>query len=571
LDPEREAKKIIDRAVDHSSRVHVFYGFGYGYHLEEYLYRFSDRQLVVIEKHASILLSAMKQRDLSKLFADQRLHIFLHPKLEELHAQLAPFARKKITAIRLEQFTHTDEEYYADVHRVLQELSSRREVNMATLNRFGKLWVRNLMKNIPLITEAEDVAKLEGVFSGLPALLLAAGPSLDEVLPHIEEIKKRALLIAVDTAAGALISAGHAPDIMVVVDPQYWNTRHLDDAFSKPSLLRQTILISESSTHPRIFRMPVGRLFMGGSLFPLGEYLEEAAGKKKKLGAGGSVATTAWDIAVLVGSSVVYTAGLDLGFPGGKTHYSGSFFETLLHSISDRRSPFSHRSFSYVMSGDPFLHENNIGGSTLTDKRLTVYRRWFEEQMHRPDAATTINLSPEAIKIEGFEHRPLRELFELPIRRAEIERSLLTIPGVDSYELASRRKELDSRIHRLITELSSLRELAAEGLNTIESLRTALDTSLETDVSISNTSSHTHSYTHTEQRRQAYLARLERIDLLIRRSAGKDIVGFLIQPLLEEIMEGVGSVDTLKESLLQSEKIYRELITAAEYHMINLS
>ena len=89
LDPEREAKRIVDQAVDPSAHMHVFYGFGYGYHLEEYLHRFSDTHLVVIEKHPSILFYAMIHRELTGLLADHRLHIMIDPSPEELRAQRA--------------------------------------------------------------------------------------------------------------------------------------------------------------------------------------------------------------------------------------------------------------------------------------------------------------------------------------------------------------------------------------------------------------------------------------------------------------------------------------------------
>ncbi|MFO7849609.1 MAG: 6-hydroxymethylpterin diphosphokinase MptE-like protein [Spirochaetia bacterium] len=548
LDPHKEAARIIRRSVDPSADVHVFMGFGYGYHIEEYLRSYPEKIAVVIEKEAKILRSAMKVRDLTHIFSDPRMKLLPAPEHGEIRFALTLYSARKISTVSLEQFIRNDPDYYLSADSIAAEISSRRKVNMATLDRFGKLWVRNLAKNLPILGEAEDAGRIEGLLEGIPVLLLAAGPSLDEVLPHIENLKKRMAVIAVDTAAGALASAGYAPDIMVVVDPQYWNTRHLDPLYRRGSLFRRTCLISESSTHPSVFRIPVGKIFLGGSVFPLGEYLEEAAGEKKKLGAGGSVATTAWDLGALAGAREIYTAGLDLGFPGGRTHYSGGFFEHLLHSISQRFTPYSSRLYSYIMSGDPFFYTNNSGGETLTDRRLSIYRRWFEEQLVRPDSPRTVNLGSEAIAIEGMEHRPFSELMNLPERREEIDDALSSLLRDDEVKKESRVEAVRRRASILVKELELLRTLSRKARETTLSLLEGSKDEGSKNVSIED---------------------LDALDAQIRSSAGKGVTEFIIQPLLEEVLSQMEEAETLEDSLRQSERIYREVMESAEFH-INL-
>lgn len=543
LDPLKEAERIIRRSIDPGSEIHIFMGFGYGYHIEEYLHSCPEKIAVVIEKETAILRSAMGARDLSSLFSHPRLKLGLKPEEAEVRSIISMYSSRKISIIDLEQFTRSAPEYYGTLASIVKEVTSRREVNMATLNRFGKLWVRNLAKNIPVLGEAEDAGKLEGVLRGIPVLLLAAGPSLDEVFPYIAELKKRMAVIAVDTAAGALASRGYAPDIMVVVDPQYWNTRHLDPLYRREGLFTHTLLISESSTHPSVFRLPVGKIILGGSIFPLGEYLEEAAGAKKRLGAGGSVATTAWDIGSVAEGREIYTAGLDLGFPGGKTHYSGGFFEHYLHSLSSRFTPYSSLTYSYIMSGDPFFYKNNSGGKTLTDRRLSVYRRWFEEQLTRPDSPPTVNLGREAVAVEGMEHRPLAELLQLPERREEIESILTSIIDSNGDDKRSKVEAVKKRAGLLVKELELLRTLSREALGTASNI--------------------------LEKRGESSLADLDMYDARIRRSAGKGVAEFIIQPLLEDVLNRMEEARSMEDSLRQSQRIYREVMEAADFH-INL-
>jgi hypothetical protein len=69
------------------------------------------------------------------------------------------------------------------------------------------------------------------------------------------------------------------------------------------------------------------------------------------------------------------------------------------------------------------------------------------------------------------------------------------------------------------------------------------------------------------QEREALLRKLDIIDEGIRNSATKEVAGFLIQPLLEELSGQGGRVQSLSDSLGQSRRMYLELEDAAEYHI----
>ena len=565
LDPWREAERLIDRTLQAGCELCVVLGFGFAYHIEALLRRDGQVSILVIERRAAILRTAMQERDLSGLFDNPRIHILVEASEGEIRSALASHGRSRICLIDLEQFVREDPDYYRRAASLVEELRSRRSVNMATLKRFGRLWIRNLAWNLDRLAEAKDVARLENAAKGIPVLLLAAGPGLDEILPLIDEMRKRMVLVAVDTAAGALASVNQVADIVVVVDPQYWNTRHLDALFRTELPLqtgktargrKKSIFVSESSTHPRIFRLPHAGLYFGASLFPLGAYLEEVLGEKRKLGAGGSVATTAWDVCRLIGASEIFLAGLDLGFPGGQTHYKGGFFEERLHGLTDRLSPYSHSIYRYIMEGSPSRYPNYAGGTTLTDRRLAVYRRWFEEQLSMNDDPKTYNLNRFATRIEGIEHRPLDRLFALPERREEIDSAFAALSGrceperakpSEDPSLEERREALRDRSLALIDELSGLYTIAGRGLHEIDKIRIPGD--------------------------PVDLGLLDKVDQEILTSSGKGLAEFIIQPILEEILtseEGEGILDDRERREIvfeRSRRIYEQICISAEYHI----
>jgi hypothetical protein len=449
--------------------------------------------------------------------------------------------------------------YFRRVDAALGALIDRRRVNLNTLNRFGKLWLRNLLANAAEFAQAPGVGQLSDRFDGIPALVLAAGPSLDEVLPLLVPLRQRLLLIAVDTSHRLCREAGGNADLLVTVDPQYWNARHLDRAE-----LADTVVVSESSAHPRIFRQlnqASAALYFISSFFPLGRLLEEAVGSKGIVGAGGSVATTAWDLARLVGCRTVYMAGLDLGYPGGRTHCRGAYFEERAHQESSRLVPIETGRFRSLREAGPTWVENNSGGRTLTDRRLLIYKWWFENQMSQAKqgqgcaaGTTTFSLAREGVFISGMPFREPEELLRLPVIRSRVDDRTAEIRrearGYAAKEGAERRQAASAALMGLARDLEQLTSYTAKARSICARLR-----QLAREGSPPNSESST------------LYRELDRFDGAILELSSRNVVGFLFQSLIQRILDSPESRRSADEILEISEELYGEMTRSAEYHL----
>ena len=339
----------------------------------------------------------------------------------------------------------SDHEVIVTAGRALDRYRDRRAINRNTMRAFGNVWVRNLLRNNVLWRAERSLDALVGSAPGATALVVAAGPSLDVVLPRLGDIDRYAIVVAVDTALVSLRRYRIRADVVVVADPQYWNTRHLDAV----SLHDAAALVVEPAVHPRVRRLWRGPVYASASLFPLGTYLDRNAGRSTALGAGGSVATAAWDLARLIGAGRIFTAGLDLGFPAQRTHARGSFFEERAVRCGSRLRPAEHVMAGYVYGGAPRYVESTGGGRVLSDARMAVYRAWFEEQHRRYPDVTTVVLDESGSKIEGIDYRPPAELLRAarasPVHPADFRRAMRagTAPRRDRAALLTLREELD--------------------------------------------------------------------------------------------------------------------------------
>lgn len=429
VNPRREAERAIAESEKFGDGGCLFCGLGLAYLPELYSVKFPAATLIVLEPELFVLVSALASRPLDRLFAHTNLVIAVGIPASEA-AQIAErIGHPEIPVHESAPLMSVNKAWWEEFRTVASRNREKREINANTLKKFGGLWLRNMCRNLKELRSRPGIARFENLASGIPSLVLAAGPSLDRILPCLPELRERFVIIAVDTAVRACLRSGVEPDFIVLVDPQYWNFRHLD-GLSSPS----SILITESAAWPAVFRFRCRKIFLCSSLFPLGKFLEARTGWRGELGAGGSVSTTAWDFARFIGSSGIYMAGLDLGYPGKKTHFTGSLFEERTHTVSGRMSPAETAGMLALTATGLFRVPDYLGREVLTDKRLLLYAWWFESRLSRyPDCVTT-TLTPEGVRIPGFRTADAAEAITLPPARARINAIIETACAGDSEE-----------------------------------------------------------------------------------------------------------------------------------------
>jgi len=190
--------------------------------------------------------------------------------------------------------------------------------NRMTLVRLGRLWVKNVITN--LATLPWDQVELSKA-SQKPIMLCGAGPSLNQALPWIKKQARHLTIMAVDTAAGALVQAGIHPDRVVCLEAQAHN---LPD-FTPLSSLELT-LVADISAHPASFRVVRGPKNLVSSKWMDSRFLDRLSNAGLPLHLVpplGSVGVLAARLAVQQGQ-ILFLAGLDFSFQRAITHCKGS-------------------------------------------------------------------------------------------------------------------------------------------------------------------------------------------------------------------------------------------------------
>ncbi|MDR0473674.1 MAG: hypothetical protein LBH43_08420, partial [Treponema sp.] len=308
-----------------------------------------------------------------------------------------------------------------------------------------------------------------------------------------------------------------------------------------------------SAVYPWVLRTPgFGRILFCQSLFPLGRFIEDRTDPKGRLSAGGSVATSAWDFCRFLNPSAIWIAGLDLAFPGYRTHYRGALFEENAHALSRRTFPAETISVKTLENGIPFAASSGNSGRVLTDKRLSLYAAWFENQIENSSQTQAgiinYNLSPDGLNIPGMICAKPADILALPERRKDIDQLLkITYCRIeeDYHTDELNRKMRYSRARSILfRSLEEIRERAEDAASVVK-----------------------HGLMHSglgKRETEKILLKLDKANAAISRSPVKDAAGFLFPPIAE-LEKQQQKTEALERHLEFSLLFYRSLAESVEY------
>lgn len=365
----------------------VVLGAGVGHIVERLAERAPAARILVLEPEPALAELFLTRRDWRPLIEAGRLLVLVGPAFDG--------------ASQAWRVLDGEDDPLILVHPVL--VRERREVAMAaarvigraktdwTSNRearrqLGAIYIRHTLANVPRFHRWGDVASLFGLFPGVPAILLAAGPSLNRNLDELRawgDVKSRALLISVDTALRPCLAAGIVPDLTVAVDASDANGRHL----SRLPDTGGTRLVAEGSVAPAAFDAFGDRVSLlrvaNHAPWPL---LRSLGVDRGVLTVWGSVLTAAADLALRLGCDPIVYAGADLAYTNGQPYCWGTVYDADW-AYGQQQGYVLEDLWRTHWLKEPAVHLPDVhGAETRTATHLVAFRDWLVDlSMTRTD------------------------------------------------------------------------------------------------------------------------------------------------------------------------------------------
>ncbi|MCK4513707.1 MAG: DUF115 domain-containing protein, partial [Spirochaetaceae bacterium] len=107
---------------------------------------------------------------------------------------------------------------YREIREALEQEIRIIWQNRLTLSAMGRLWVANVIRNLPRLADAVQLPTLHGA-----VIVCGAGPSLSASIPLLQADRGALTILAVDTALPPLVQRGITPDFVVAIEGQLAN------------------------------------------------------------------------------------------------------------------------------------------------------------------------------------------------------------------------------------------------------------------------------------------------------------------------------------------------------------
>jgi len=225
---------------------------------------------------------------------------------------------RRVEEIRLTGGWQLFPQLYEELAKALRQDITLEWSNAITLIHLGRLYARNLIRNLPLLPESENITALN---FPCPALTLGAGPSLDSILEELSALWRGKIpgpeerpfkIVCADTCLPALIERQILPDLVVILESQHWNLR----AFTGSRGLKIDTAIDLSAL-PASCRVLTGKRYFFATQWvnlALITRLNNAGILPEVFAPLGSVGLNTVALALRTGCAYVITGGLDFSY-----------------------------------------------------------------------------------------------------------------------------------------------------------------------------------------------------------------------------------------------------------------
>jgi len=335
----------------------------------------------------------------------------------------------------------------AQIQRRVKLLHVGRNTNVL----MAPLWTTQLLKNIfKLAWEGRNALGLKDSLLGCSAVVIGAGPSLDELLPKIAANQKKLIVICAFKALKAVAAAGIAPDFVVCLDPKQ-KIRHLEGV----DLKQIGGFLIEVASHDELVAAIDGCALLPyvASDLPIELLRTLDLVDVPVIGTSGSAVHSAIQLAVLTGCSRIYLAGTDFGFPQNRLYGSGAGTGDEFVVSDDGRSYTRTPVDSHFREGELQLVPSNDGRGVRASLEMIKFREWVEARITNLSTEKSIefkNLCRQGAIISGA---PFESIDSLPsaAEKPNVRTLVNALPSVSKTSstklysvFAKRKKSVDA-------------------------------------------------------------------------------------------------------------------------------
>lgn len=357
--------------------------------------------VLVIEPRLAFFQHALTNKDLA-IFDNQNVYLFADDKVENITEFLKMFILdinliglfRNIVIYLNSYYKNYDLNLTKKIITLIQQYIRSATTAIGNDVHDSLQGLEQNLINLTSLSKAKNPYYLKNKFKDKPAVMVAAGPSLNKNIHYLKEYKDKVIIIAVDTIVERLLQENIVPHFVCSVERV---DKVYEYFYKDKDIPKEVTLVAPLVLDPRVFEK-----FKGEYIIPFRTEVTEYRWLQNMLEikedcstpVGLSCAHMAFGIAQHLGCSPIIMIGQDLAYDTitGRTHVNGTTYD-------DKTSHIDHANDEIVTG----YYNNQVNTTTI----WLTFKYWFESQILNNNLKV-INATEGGAKIYNTEQMPLK-------------------------------------------------------------------------------------------------------------------------------------------------------------------
>ncbi|MBA2132317.1 motility associated factor glycosyltransferase family protein [Capillibacterium thermochitinicola] len=410
--PEAEAERFVDQFTGVEKYRHVFFfGVGLGYHVEAFMRKYPNLGFTIYEPVPEILVTYLASRPLANLPLKQlkNFYVEMEPSNRPILLQnFTDFSDGNVLFVALPSYEQAFPELTKEFLASFQRTLAAKRFNLNANATYQRKWTINSIRNFKHLLTTPNILREKDRFQGIPALIVAAGPSLLDEIENLRLIKEKGLAYIFSAGSGLvpLLNNGIYPDAATSYDPNRFDGVY-QQVYEKQ--ITEIPLIFGSTVGISIDKYPGPKAHMINSLDTVAPYylrLKDGA-ELQTFHDSSTVSVVLVQLLKHLGFDPVIFVGQNLAFRG-EYRYAGGI-------------PYYKPEVTEKWRKKAILTEAVDGGQVYTLEDYNQMRSELERVITHHPEAEFINTTKGGAKIAGTTFIPLEQVIAERLTRRVVE------------------------------------------------------------------------------------------------------------------------------------------------------
>lgn len=456
-DTKRENEKVFS-LVDKEVEKLVIFGFGLGNSISYVCDNFKNlRNITVIEPDLNIFKTMLNYVDIEDAVKKVNNITFIINKTKEeaceiLWEYMKDNLTEKVGFVYNLSYRSLFTEYYEYINSTISSNVKNYMMNIATEDLYIYKWTENIIKNSKQL--ADDVQNFSGEFDDMPVILVSAGPSLNYSLEYLNQVKDKAVILALGSAIKILDSNNIVPHFRIAFD----GSEAERSVFNGIDTESCSLIFSDMLNYNILKEYKGKKYRMVLDTDHISRYIQSKISSNKHFyECGFSVVNVALDVVIKLGFKKIIFIGQDLCYTEGNVHAKGTWRK------DDNEVKFD---------SERFIKTTNILGETVyTDKPFLGMKHYMEDKIEKNLGITYINATQKGLNIKGTINKTFIQVMQEDLTDLfNVEYIVSEVNSKNFMEYSSNLDKLEKLDSVLIEELKHLVSLNDDRLKRLKKL-----------------------------------------------------------------------------------------------------